>query len=272
MQNFWLKQGCSILQAMDTEMGAATYHVGTIFGVLSNPTYNVQFIQPSKRPHDGRAGEHPNRLFTHHQFQVIMQPIPNNIQELVSQCFAELGLNSDDIDIRYVEDDWQNPSIGAAGLGWEVRGNEMEILQYTYFQQIASRPLKTKAVELAYGLERLALLVQNKTSVYDLMWSDSLSYADIRKQLEIENTKETELNDMKTLSEMFQIHENNYKKYMQNELFMASYIQCMKMSHTFNLMDTLGLGSTRRAEYIAKIRDYTKTAVSSYQTLHFPNY
>lgn len=264
MQEFWSKQGCNILQGMDTEMGAATYHIGTIFGIFNSPDYRVQFVQPSKRPQDGRAGTHPNRLFTHHQFQVIMQPVPDNIQELVLDCFALLGLQSKDYDIRFVEDDWKNPTIGAAGLGWEVRCNEMEVLQYTYFQQIGGIPLTNIPVELAYGLERLALRVQNKSSIYDLMVSDTQTYGDIHLELEKENTYSVQNTDPKNLIDMFALYESNYLTYINKKLPIVAYIQCMKMSNTFNILDTLGLGYSKREEYIGKIRTYTKQALLNY--------
>lgn len=264
MQQFWSTQGCAILQAMDTEVGAATYHIGTIFGILNAPNYNVQFVQPSKRPQDGRSGTHPNRLFTHHQFQVIMQPIPNNIQQLVLECFAQLGLHTPDYDIRFIEDDWKNPTIGAAGLGWEVRCNELEVLQYTYFQQIGGITLKHIPVELAFGLERLALRVQKITSIYDLMWSDTQTYGDIRLKLEQENTNEILYTPVQNLLTQFKIYLDNSNQFLQNNLPLAAYIQCTKMSHTFNILDTIGLSNTEREQYIEQIRNQTKKCILLY--------
>lgn len=264
MQDFWAKQGCAILQGIDTEVGAATYHTATIFGIFNSDQYNVQFVQPCKRPQDGRAGKHPNRLFTHHQFQVIMQPVPTNIQSLVLDCFSMLGLKTPDYDIRFVEDDWKNPTIGAAGLGWEVRCNEMEVLQYTYFQQIAGITLKNIPVELAYGLERLAMRVQNKTSIYDLMWSDTQTYLEVRLQQEKEDTISLQHTNPTILITLFEQFEALYKTYIEANLALSAYVQCTKMSHTFNMLDAIGLGNSQREEYIAKIRKYTKNALMAH--------
>lgn len=254
MQQFWLEQGCSVLQSFDTEVGAATYHPATIFGTRSKTSYNVQFVQLCKRPQDGRAGTHPNRLFTHHQFQIIMQPVPSNIQELVLACFEKLGLSNDDI--RFIEDDWKNPTLGAAGIGWEVRCNEMEVLQYTYFQQLGSLPLKHICVELAYGLERLAMRVQNVQNVYDLKWSDTQTYGDIRRQTEYENT--LEIKHLHKLEDVFLQHKINHKHLIEAELKLAAYTQVCKMSHAFNLLDAQGLAVSQREHYIKQIRQCTK--------------
>lgn len=271
MQDFWLKQGCSILQSFDTEIGAATYHPATIFNSLQTEDYNVQFVQLCKRPQDGRKGTHPNRLFTHHQFQVIMQPVPSNIEQLVMECFAKLGLDHPDYDIRFVEDDWKNPTLGAAGIGWEVRCNEMEVLQYTYFQQLGSRALKHVCVELAYGLERLAMRVQNVDSVYDLIWDQDLTYGQVRQQLEYENTTEIEFMNRTYLLNMFEQHASLHSVLLDKNLPLAAYISVCKMSHTFNLLDTKGLSHSIRETYIDRIRQCTKNCIANFMEHHVNN-
>lgn len=268
MQNFWEKQGCTILPSMDTEVGAGTYHPATLFGPSMHEKYCVQFVQQAKRPQDGREGKHPNRLFTHHQLQIVMQPVPSNMENLVMDCFALLNLNTPDHDIKLVEDDWKNPTLGAAGLGWEVRCNETEVMQFTYFQQLGSKPLKTAFVELAYGLERLAMQVQNKQNVYDLAWSEDFTYGEIRQNMEIAQTQETALLNTQTLKSTFANHEQFANTLIDNQLWEAAYIHCCKMSHIFNLLDAQNLSQSQREFYVAKIRHFTKTCLAGFTKKH----
>lgn len=269
MQEFWSQKGCVILPSMDTEMGAATYHPYMLFGAKSNGQLvqglngdgesNVQFVQKSRRPQDGRAGVHPHRLYTHHQFQVVFDDVPHEIERYVRECFALLNL--EDSDLRFVEDNWNNPTLGAAGLGWEVRCNEMEILQYTYFQQIASKPC-IKA-ELAYGLERLALQVQKKSNVYDLQWSDSMTYGDLFMQAEVENTRELELYDVEDLVNLFEMYKKYAQRFLTNLLPYAGYQYASKMSHIFNLLDAKGaLSHSQKNVYVQQIRGLVAQVMS----------
>lgn len=261
MQEFWAEQGCSILQPIDMEVGAGTYHPATIFGILDNPNQKVVYVQPSRRPQDGRAGKNPNRLYMHHQLQVVIQSVPENIQDLVSECFKRVGITGEDYDLRYVEDNWKSPGLGAAGFGWEVRCNELEVLQYTYFQQMGGYALKNIPVELAYGLERLAMRVQKKESIYDLMWNDTQTYAQVRLEEERQMSEATYALDTELLTAQFKTHEEAYSKLMEKELFLAAYQECLRMSHIFNNMDAIGLGYIQRETYIKKIRGYSRNCI-----------
>lgn len=269
-------QNCILMQAYDTEKGAGTMSPMTLLRSLGPEPWNVAYVEPSRRPADGRYGENPNRLYQHHQFQVIMKPSPANIQQLYLDSLVKLGINPLEHDIRFVEDNWENPTLGAAGLGWEVWLDGMEITQFTYFQQIGGLEANPVTVEITYGIERLASYIQDKENVFDLEWNNGVTVRDIFYQPEFEHSKYTfEESDTEMLFQLFSMYEKEAESTMNKGLVFPAYDYVLKCSHTFNLLDAKGVISvTERTGYISRIRNLArsiaKTYVAEREKLGFP--
>ena len=261
LQKFWSKQGCVMLQPYDLEVGAGTFHPATTLRSLGDKPWKAAYVQPSRRPTDGRYGDNPNRLQHYYQFQVLIKPSPSNIKKLYLNSIATIGINHQEHDIRFVEDDWESPTLGAAGLGWEVWCNGMEITQFTYFQQMAGVECKPISVEITYGLERLCMFIQNKKNVFDLNWNnEGVSYKNVFYQSEKEfSAYNFEYANTDNLFKIFEMIEQEAKSLIEKKLSLPAYDQCLKASHIFNILDARGVISVaQRAEYISKIRDLTK--------------
>ena len=263
LQKYWSKQGCIILQPYDIEVGAGTFHPATTLRSLGPKSWKAAYVQPSRRPTDGRYGDNPNRLQHYYQFQVIIKPSPKNIKKLYLNSLNTIGINHKEHDIRFVEDDWESPTLGAAGLGWEVWCDGMEITQFTYFQQMAGFDCKPVSVELTYGLERLCMFTQQKKNVYDLIWNnEDVKYRDVFHQAEKEfSTYNFELANTENLFKIFDMIEKEAKMLTEYDVSLPAYDQCLKASHIFNILDARGVISVaQRAEYISRIREITKGA------------
>ena len=261
LQKFWGRNGCVILQPYDLEVGAGTFHPATTLRSLGPKPWKAAYVQPSRRPTDGRYGENPNRLQHYYQYQVIIKPSPKNIKQLYLKSLAAIGIDVKNHDIRFVEDDWESPTLGAAGLGWEVWCDGMEITQFTYFQQMTGIECKPVPVEITYGLERLCMFVQEKNNVFDLDWNNSgVKYKEVFFQAEKEfSAYNFEFANTDTLLKNFENTENECKSLLQKNLSLPAYDQCLKASHLFNLLDARGVISvTERANYINKIRTLAK--------------
>ena len=260
LQQFWAKQGCMIMQSYDTEKGAGTMSPYTFLRAIGPEPWNVAYVEPSRRPADGRYGENPNRLYQHHQFQVLMKLNPDNIQDLYLDSLRALGIEPKEHDIRFVEDNWENPSMGCAGVGWEVWLDGMEVTQFTYFQQVGGLEVKPVASEVTYGLERLSSYIQDVNSVFDLEWADGVKYGDIFKEPEYEHSKYAfEESNQEMLLDAFDTYEKEAKRLIKEGLVHPAYDYILKCSHTFNLLDARGAVSvTERAGYLARIRNMAK--------------
>ena len=266
LQNYWANQGCAILQPYDMEVGAGTSHTATFLRSLGPEPWKATYVQPSRRPKDGRYGKNPNRLQHYYQLQVVLKPSPLDILELYLGSLKALGFNLEENDIRFVEDDWENPTLGAWGLGWEVWLNGMEITQFTYFQQVGGIDCKPITGEITYGLERLAMYIQGVDNVYDLTWTDSLKYGDVYLQNEIEQSAYNfEHSDADFLFQAFTAHEKEANYLMTECLAHPAYEQVLKAAHSFNLLDARGsISITERAEYIGRIRNLARNVANSY--------
>jgi glycyl-tRNA synthetase alpha chain len=276
LQNYWNNQGCAILQPVDLEVGAGTSHTATFLRAIGPEPWKAAYVQPSRRPKDGRYGENPNRLQHYYQFQVVLKPSPDNILDLYLGSLSALGLDLQQNDIRFVEDDWENPTLGAWGLGWEVWLNGMEVTQFTYFQQVGGLDCKPVLGEITYGIERLAMYLQSCENVYDLMWTDHITYGDVYHQNEVEqSTYNFEYSDSNWLFEQFQNYEAQATRLINIPLALPAYEMVLKAAHTFNLLDARGsISVTERATYIARIRNLSKAVAQAYFTsreqLNFP--
>ena len=262
LQKYWSKQGCIILQPYDLEVGAGTFHPATTLRSLGEKPWKTAYVQPSRRPTDGRYGENPNRLQHYYQFQVLIKPSPSNIKKLYLNSIATIGINHNEHDIRFVEDDWESPTLGAAGLGWEVWCNGMEITQFTYFQQMAGLECKPISVEITYGLERLCMFIQNKKNVFDLKWNnEDVSYKEVFYQAEKEfSAYNFEHANTNNLFKMFDMVEKESQYLLEKKLSLPAYDQCLKASHIFNILDARGVISVaQRAKYISRIREITSS-------------
>ena len=261
LQKFWSKNGCVILQPYDMEVGAGTFHPATTLRSLGPKPWKAAYVQPSRRPTDGRYGENPNRLQHYYQYQVIIKPSPNNIKQLYLKSLATIGIDVKNHDIRFVEDDWESPTLGAAGLGWEVWCDGMEITQFTYFQQMTGIECKPVPVEITYGLERLCMFVQGKNNVFDLDWNDGgVKYKEVFFQAEKEfSAYNFEFANTDTLLKNFENTEKECKSLLEKKLSLPAYDQCLKASHIFNLLDARGvIGVAERTGYITRIRELAK--------------
>ena len=266
LQKYWANQGCALIQSYDMEVGAGTSHTATFLRALGPEPWKAAYIQPSRRPKDGRYGENPNRLQHYYQFQVVLKPSPGNIVDLYMGSLENLGFNLKENDVRLVEDNWENPTLGAWGLGWEVWLNGMEVTQFTYFQQVGGIACKPITGEITYGLERLAMYIQNVDNVFDIQWTKDLKYGDIFLQNEIEQSAYNfEHSDAEFLLSAFSSHEKQASNLVSKSLALPAYEQVLKAAHTFNLLDARGVISvTERADFIAKIRKISREVASSY--------
>ena len=261
LQNFWGKNGCILLQPYDLEVGAGTFHPATTLRSLGPKPWKAAYVQPSRRPTDGRYGENPNRLQHYYQFQVIIKPSPKNIKQTYLKSLAAIGIDVKNHDIRFVEDDWESPTLGAAGLGWEVWCDGMEVTQFTYFQQMTGIECKPVPVEITYGLERLCMFVQGKNNVFDLDWNDEgIKYKEVFFQAEKEfSAYNFEFANTDTLLKNFESTEMECKSLLEKKLSLPAYDQCLKASHIFNLLDARGvIGVAERTGYITRIRELAK--------------
>ena len=276
LQKFWGEKECVIGNPYDVETGAGTFNPDTFLMSLGPEPWNIAYVEPSRRPKDGRYGENPNRLYQHHQFQVIMKPSPENIQELYLESLQALGINPKEHDIRFVEDNWESPTLGAWGLGWEVWLDGMEVTQFTYFQQVGGIELDITPVELTYGLERLALYLQNKENVYDLEWTDGVKYGERRHQYEYEMSKYIfEVSDSEMNFKLFDMYEKEAKNCLDHKLVLPAYDFVLKCSHIFNNLDARGsISTTERMSYILRVRDLAKNCAEQFveirKNLGFP--
>jgi glycyl-tRNA synthetase alpha chain len=265
LQKFWSMQGCIILQPYDIEVGAGTFHPATTLRSLGPKPWKAAYVQPSRRPTDGRYGDNPNRLQHYYQFQVIIKPSPTNIKKLFLKSLSVIGIDHKNHDIRFVEDDWESPTLGAAGLGWEVWCDGMEITQFTYFQQMAGFECKPVSVEITYGLERICMFTQQKKNVYDLIWNnEDIKYRDVFHQSEREfSAYNFEYANIENLFKIFEMLESEAKSLIEKKISLPAYDQCLKASHVFNILDARGaISVAQRAEYISRIREITKSAAS----------
>ncbi|MBH9576118.1 glycine--tRNA ligase subunit alpha [Inhella proteolytica] len=272
LQDYWANQGCALLQPYDMEVGAGTSHTATFLRALGPEPWNAAYVQPSRRPKDGRYGENPNRLQHYYQFQVVLKPAPANILELYLGSLEALGFDLKKNDVRFVEDDWENPTLGCWGLGWEVWLNGMEVTQFTYFQQVGGIDCRPITGEITYGLERLAMYLQGVESVYDLIYVEAqngrpaIRYGDVFHQNEVEqSTYNFEHSDVDFLLQAFAAHEKQSKHLMEQHLALPAYEQLLKCGHSFNLLDARGaISVTERAAYIGRIRNLARAVAQSY--------
>jgi glycyl-tRNA synthetase alpha chain len=266
LQDYWGRQGCALLQPYDMEVGAGTSHTATFLRALGPEPWRAAYVQPSRRPKDGRYGENPNRLHQHHQFQVVLKPSPSNILDLYLGSLEALELDLRHNDVRFVEDDWENPTLGAWGLGWEVWLNGMEITQFTYFQQVGGLDCNPITGEITYGLERLSMYLQDVESVFDLAYTDSMSYRDVFFQNEVEQSKFAfDASDTGKLFAQFNLFEGEAKRLLELKLPLPGYEMILKAGHTFNLLDARGaISVTERAGYIGRIRALSRLVASAY--------
>ena len=267
LQKFWSKYGCVILQPYDLEVGAGTFHPATTLRSLGPKPWKAAYVQPSRRPTDGRYGKNPNRLQHYYQYQVIIKPSPDNIKQVYLRSLSAIGIQVKDHDIRFVEDDWESPTLGAAGLGWEVWCDGMEITQFTYFQKMTGIDCKPIPVELTYGLERICMFVQGKKNVFDIDWNDSgVKYRDVYLQSEKEfSAYNFDHANTESLLKNFEIAEKECKALLEQQLALPAYDQCLKASHIFNLLDSRGvIAVAERTGYINRIRDLAKGSGSAW--------
>lgn len=270
LQNYWADKGCVVLQPYDMEVGAGTFHTATFLRALTPEKWNAAYVQPSRRPTDGRYGDNPNRLQHYYQFQVVLKPNPDNIQELYLGSLEAIGVDTLTHDIRFVEDNWESPTLGAWGLGWEVWLNGMEVTQFTYFQQVGGIECFPVTGEITYGLERLAMYIQGVDSVYDLVWADGefgrVTYGDVFHQNEVEqSTYNFEYADVPKMFELFDFYEQQADKLVSVNLPLPAYEMVLKASHTFNLLDARGaISVTERQRFILRVRTLARKVAVSY--------
>jgi len=276
LNEFWDRQGCALLQPYDMEVGAGTFHTATFLRAVGPEPWNAAYVQPSRRPKDGRYGDNPNRLQHYYQYQVVMKPSPADIQERYLASLAALGIDPQAHDIRFVEDDWESPTLGAWGLGWEVWLDGMEVTQFTYFQEVGGLACKPVLGEITYGLERLALYLQDKESVFDLVWTPGVTYRDVYHQNEVEQSRYNfELSDAGMLFRHFGEFEAQAKRLVGEQCVLPAYEMVMKASHAFNLLDARGaISVTERAAYIGRVRALARAVAHAYyesrERLGFP--
>ena len=276
LNQFWDRQGCALLQPYDMEVGAGTFHTATFLRAIGPEPWKAAYVQPSRRPKDGRYGENPNRLQHYYQYQVVLKPSPADIQDLYLESLGALGIDPRVHDIRFVEDDWESPTLGAWGLGWEVWLDGMEVTQFTYFQEVGSLTCKPVLGEITYGLERLALYLQGKESIYDLVWTPGVSYGDVYHQNEVEQSRYNfELSNADMLFGHFSQFEAEAKRLIEAQCVLPAYEMVMKCSHAFNLLDARGaISVTERAAYIGRVRTLARGVAQAYyesrERLGFP--
>lgn len=266
LHHFWADQGCVIHEPYDLEVGAGTFHPATFLKVLGPDPWRTAYVQPCRRPTDGRYGENPNRLQHYYQYQVILKPSPDDVQDLYLQSLRALGINPKQHDIRFVQDDWESPTLGAWGLGWEVRLDGMEITQFTYFQEVGGIELNPISAEITYGTERIAMYLQGVDNVFDLQWTDGVTYGDIHHEDEVQFSKYNfEAADVKVLMSTFTAYEAEGKRLAGQGLVLPAYDCCVKTSHLFNLLDARGaLSVAERTAYIARVRGLARLCAEGY--------
>jgi glycyl-tRNA synthetase alpha chain len=276
LERFWADRGCLIQQPYDLEVGAGTFNPATLLRTLGPEPWSVAYVEPSRRPTDGRYGENPNRLGHYYQYQVIIKPSPIDIQDIYLESLKALGIKPLDHDIRFVEDDWESPTLGASGLGWEVWLDGMEITQFTYFQLAGGIRLDPISVEITYGLERIAMYLQEKESVFDLLWNERVTYGDVHKKGELENSVYCfEVADVEMLLKMFDMCEEESKRVIGRGIVLPAYDYCLKCSHIFNILEARGaISVTERTSFIARIRELANLVASNYlaqrEELNYP--
>jgi glycyl-tRNA synthetase alpha chain len=276
LNDFWDKRGCALLQPYDMEMGAGTFHTATFLRAIGPEPWNAAYVQPSRRPKDGRYGENPNRLQHYYQYQVTLKPSPADIQDLYLESLRALGFSLEEHDVRFVEDDWESPTLGAWGLGWEVWLDGMEITQFTYFQQVGGLDCKPVSGEITYGLERLAMYLQGKDSLFDLVWTDGVTYRDVYHQNEVEQSRYNfELANTGLLFDWFKEYEQESRRLVEAQCVLPGYEMMLKCSHAFNLLDARGaISVTERAAYIGRVRALARAVAHAYyesrERLGFP--
>ncbi len=276
LQAFWDRQGCALLQPFDMEVGAGTFHTATFLRSIGPEPWRAAYVQPSRRPKDGRYGENPNRLQHYYQYQVVLKPAPPDILDLYLESLRALGIDTQQNDIRFVEDDWESPTLGAWGLGWEVWLNGMEVTQFTYFQEVGSLQCLPTTGEITYGIERLAMYLQKVESIFDLEWAPGISYGDVFHQNEVEQSAYNfEQADTAMLFSHFQDYEREARRLIEAQLALPAYEMVMKCSHAFNLLDARGaISVTERAAYIARVRALSRAVAQAYhdarERLGFP--
>ncbi|HOB09640.1 MAG TPA: glycine--tRNA ligase subunit alpha [Limnochordia bacterium] len=276
LQTYWSKKNCIIYQPYDMEVGAGTMAPATFLKALGPEPWNVAYVQPCRRPTDGRYGENPNRVQHYYQFQVILKPSPDNVQEMYLDSLEALGIKLANHDVRFVEDDWESPTLGAWGLGWEVWLDGMEITQFTYFQQVGGIDVKPVCAEITYGLERLAMFIQGVDSIFDLEWVDGVTYGDVFLQNEVEYSKYNfDYSDTAGLFTLFEMYEKEARRLIELGLVLPGYDYVLKCSHTFNLLDARNaISVTERTGYIARVRALARQAAQAYlaerERLGFP--
>ena len=266
LNKFWSDYGCVIVQPYDVEKGAGTSNPATFFKVLGENPVKIGYVEPSRRPTDGRYGENPNRVQCFQQYQVIIKPSPKDAQNIYLASLKELGINQQEHDIRFLEDDWESPTLGAWGLGWEVRLDGLEITQFTYFQQMGSVDLKPVSCEITYGLERIAMFIQKKKSIFDIEWNKGVTYGDIRMRDEVEfSNYNFKLADTGMLSNLFDVYEKEAKALLEKGYVLPAYDYVLKCSHTFNLLDARGaISVTERVHYIGRVRNIARKCALGY--------
>ncbi len=266
LNQYWAGQGCVVQQPYDMEVGAGTFHPATLLRSLGPEPWKTAYVQPSRRPTDGRYGENPNRLQHYYQYQVILKPSPVNVQDLYLDSLRQFNLDPLDHDIRFVEDDWESPTLGASGLGWEVWLDGMEITQFTYFQQCGSQELHPITVEITYGLERIAMYLQGVNSVYDISWNGEVSYGQIFHQAEVEFSRfNFEEANVEALLSFFDTYESEAHRLLDKNLILPAYDYCLKCSHTFNLLDARkAISVAERTRYIGRIRNIARKVATRY--------
>lgn len=269
LQNYWAKKGCVIMQPYDIEVGAGTFNPATFLKALGPEPWRTAYVEPSRRPTDGRYGDNPNRLQHYYQFQVILKPAPDDSQQVYLDSLKELGIDLVRHDVRFVEDDWESPTLGATGLGWEVWLDGLEITQFTYFQQVGGIELEPISLELTYGLERIAMFIQKKDSVYDLVWSDGLTYGNVHHRDEVEfSTYNFQEADVPMHLRLFDMYEAEAKRLLEKGLILPAYDYVLKCSHTFNILDARkAIGVTQRVRYIERVRNLAKACAEGYLKL-----
>ncbi|RKX62480.1 MAG: glycine--tRNA ligase subunit alpha [Thermodesulfobacteriota bacterium] len=269
LNKYWQEQGCILLQPYDMEVGAGTFHPATFLLSLGPEPRSVAYVQPSRRPTDGRYGENPNRLQHYYQYQVILKPSPDNIQDLYLNSLANFNLNLSEHDIRFVEDDWESPTLGAWGLGWEIWLDGMEITQFTYFQQVGGVDVNPISVEITYGLERIAMYLQGIDNVYDLKWNNQVRYGAIHHRDEVEFSRYNfEAADVDTLKQLFSLHYKESLRLLEQRLVLPAYDQCLKCSHYFNLLDARSaISVSERTAYIGRVRDLARGVAGRYTAI-----
>jgi glycyl-tRNA synthetase alpha chain len=269
LHQFWAEKGCIILQPYDIEVGAGTFHPATFLRVLGPEPWRAAYVEPSRRPTDGRYGENPNRLQHYYQYQVILKPSPKDSQDIYLESLTRFGIDPLKHDIRFVEDDWESPTLGAWGLGWEVWLDGMEITQFTYFQQVGGFDLKPVSVELTYGIERIAMYIQGIDNLFDIEWAEGIKYRDIHHETEVEFSRYNfDDANVEMHSKLFEMYEKECLRLSKEELIFPAYEFCLKCSHTFNILDARGaLSVAERTTYIARVRNLARACAAGYLRL-----